>query len=171
MALTGVIWKSCSPDIATAACASFWNSTNAMPGRASTIRTCASRAYISKLQLCDESCRQLLRPCATRRLAPTSCASLCAGPHLGYKHCSVESAEYRMCQGKPCPTWFIVGWRLGCGRGARLLVAGVLVEQQRQHVAGGRLRQVLHEQDVVRRGLARRADSRLHSSAKHNSCD
>jgi len=43
MALVGVIWNSCSPDMATAACASFSNSTNAMPGRASTMRTCAPR--------------------------------------------------------------------------------------------------------------------------------
>jgi hypothetical protein len=50
---------------------------------------------------------------------------------------------------------------VGAAGRARLLVPGVLVEQQRQHVARGRLGQVLHEQDVVRRRLAARARAAL----------
>jgi len=54
---------------------------------------------------------------------------------------------------------------VGAAGRARLLVTRVLVEQQRQHVARGRLGQVLHEQDVVRRRLAARARAALRRPA------
>jgi len=54
---------------------------------------------------------------------------------------------------------------VGAAGRARLLVPRVLVEQQRQHVARGRLGQVLHEQDVVRRRLAARARAGLRRPA------